>query len=296
MSDRRPPTIAQVIREQFKATGLSLRIYLMIAAGLLLVATFLAITDFINGRGGVEFAPELSMIPAFAGALLPIAVWHRDRPFGSRFLWTLPFDRTRHTLAKMLAGWMWLMIAGATFLVWLLILALITKGNIAGDEVVKLLPSTVIPDPVTLDPSLVRTMTWIPPKALWLVPFTSATATYLLVTAITLGFKHPFRWILGTVALVYLMAAIGHGLAADAFWPRLGRITNTLMEGRYGVDAVLSARTESLHTQVVLSNAERIGVWRALPKISDWLIATLLWTSIGITGLIAALYRNREQR
>lgn len=296
MSDHRSPTMKQVIREQCSATGLSLRIYIIIAAGLLLVATFLAITDFINGRGGVEFSPELSMIPAFAGALLPIAVWHRDRPFGSRFLWTLPVDRTRHALAKAFAGWLWLMIAGGTFVIWLLILALITKGNVSGDEVVKLLPSPVIPAPVTLDPSLIKTMTWIPPKALWLVPFTSATATYLLVTAIILGFKHPFRWILGTVALGYLIAAVGHGLAADAFWPKLGRVMNTLMEGRYGIDAVLSARTESLHTQVVLSNAERIGVWRALPNIADWLIATLLWTSLGVTGLIAALYRNREQR
>jgi len=289
------PRIGQVIREQFRETSLILRVPAMIVGAIGIVVTFLALADFLNGRGGVEFAPQLSMIPAFAGVLLAIGVWHRDRPFAPRFLWTLPVDRTKHTLAKMFAGWLWLMIAGLAFVLWLLILALITKGNISSDEVVRLLPSPEIPT-VAIDPSVLRTVRWVPHPALWLVPFTAATSAYILVTAITLGLRHPFRWIIGVVAGAFLLAAVGQGVAADAFWMRLGPITRAVMEGQYGLDAVLTARSESLHTQVALHSGKVVGVWRELPVLSDWIVATLLWTSLGVAGLCAALFRNRERR
>jgi hypothetical protein len=296
MSEHRTPTTGEVIREQFNAIAVALRIPIFIASALLIVVTFLAFSDYLQGRGGVEFAPELSMIPAFVGALLPIAVWQRDRPFGARFIWTLPIDRTRHALAKMFAGWLWLMIAVTAFVLWILILALITKGTIKGDEMVRLLPTSDIPPPGTLDASMLRTVTWIPQPALWLTPFTAATALYVIVSAGILGLRHPFRWILGAIAGGFLVAAVGQGLESEAFWSRLASVMRTLMEGRYGVDALLTAHTESLHTSVTLSNGQATTVWRGLPVVTDWLIATLLWTSLGTAALCAALYRNRERR
>lgn len=290
------PRFGQVVREQFRATALILRIPAMIVGAIALVATFLALADFFSGRGGVEFAPQLSLIPAFAGILLAVGVWHRDRPFGARFFWTLPVDRTRHALAKMLAGWLWLMIAAFAFLLWLAILALITKGNLTSDEMVRLLPTPTPPASIALDPSMIKTVRWIPHPAMWLVPFTASTGAYILITAITLGLKHPFRWIIGAFAAAFLFTAVGQGLAADAFWLHLTPITRSVMEGRYGLDAVLTARSESLHTQVVLNSGKVITAWRALPVVSDWIIATLLWTSIGAAGLSAALFRNRERR
>src|SRR6476659_6911343 len=98
------PRMRQVIREQLAATALSLRLPAIGVAGLATLVTMLAIADFLRGRGGVEFAPELSMIPAFAGMLLPVAVWQSEKRFGPGLFWTFPVDRTRHALAKVFAG------------------------------------------------------------------------------------------------------------------------------------------------------------------------------------------------
>ena len=55
-----------------------------------------------------------------ASFLFPFAVWRREKRFGPAFLWTLPVDRRRLALAKVFAGWVWLIDALAVFVVWLL--------------------------------------------------------------------------------------------------------------------------------------------------------------------------------
>src|SRR5688572_6463695 len=134
-----PPRFGHVVREQIRATALSLRIPAMIGGVLTAVATVLALADYFSGRGtGVEFAPELSLIPAFAGVIIAVTSWLAQRRQKAGFFWSMPVDRSRHALAKVVAGWIILMIAVTGFVLWLLILALITKGNITGDEMVNL--------------------------------------------------------------------------------------------------------------------------------------------------------------
>ena len=290
------PRLGRVIREQLKSVAMMLRLPAIAAAALAAVALMLAIANFLRGGNGVDFAPELSLIPAFTGALLPFAVWHNEQRFGTAFLWTLPVDRARQALAKVTAGWILLLIAMAAFVLWLFILALITKGRISGDEMIQLLPTSDLPSPHTVDPSMLRTVRWAFPPVLWLVPFFAATATYILASAIALGLRHPFRWIAGAIAAVLMIGAVGQGIGSDEFWVVSSRIVNTLLQGRYRIDAVLSARTESLKTRVMLSNDEIVTAWRGLPVISNWIIATLLWTGLGVAGLYAAVMRHREGR
>ncbi|HJQ10647.1 MAG TPA: hypothetical protein VJ840_06390 [Gemmatimonadaceae bacterium] len=293
---QQPPRLGQVIREQFKATALVLRAPAIAAGGLALFATFLAFADFFRGRASVEFSPELSMIPAIAGGLIPIAVWFGEQRFGPGFFWTLPVDRVQHSLAKVLAGWLWLMIAVIGFVLWLLTLALITKGQIAGDELIHLLPTSTVPPPRTLDPSMLRTINWVPQPVFWLAPFFAGTGLYAISSALMLGLRHPFKWAIGVVAGAFAVAAVSHGVGGDALATKVGHVFEILMFGRYGLDGLLSARTESLHTVITLLNGESATVWRGLPVISEWLAATLLWTGIGFAGLAAALMRHRERR
>ena len=77
------------------------------------------------------------------GALLPIAVWARDERFGPGFLWTLPVDRRRHALTKVLAGWVWLMGGVALFVLWLLAVTVGHRrpGAAAGDAARPHLPA-----------------------------------------------------------------------------------------------------------------------------------------------------------
>lgn len=290
------PKVGAIIRQQFKSTALSLRIPALIAAAITVVVTFLVLADFFNGRGGIEFAPSLSMIPGFAGIILAGVAWYGERRSGAGFLWTLPVDRTRHALAKTFAGWLLLMLGVFGFMAWLLLLALITKGNITGDEVIKLLPTPDIPSSTMLDPSTLRTITWIPQKWLWLTPFTAATGTYVITSAYAIGIRHPFRWILAALAAAFLAGAVMQGIGSQSLWAKSGNLMETINEGRYGIDALLTARSESLHTTVNLTNGTRVAVWRGLPVASDWIIGTLLWTGLGIAGLTAALFRNRELR
>ena len=66
---------------------------------------------------------------------------------------------------------------------------------------------------------------------------------------------------------------------------------------RYGLDALLTARTASLSTHVTpLTTGELVVVWRAVPELADWRTATLLWTGAGLVALWAAASRHRERR
>ena len=74
------------------------------------------------------------------------------------------------------------------------------------------------------------------------------------------------------------------------------RLLESLFEGPYGLDALLTARTTFLNIEVTLSTGDRVAVWRALPDVGQWATATLLWTGTGLVTLWAAASRHREGR
>jgi hypothetical protein len=290
------PRLRDVVREQLGAVALALRAPSLAILALAGVATALVVAEHLTGGGPVDFAPELSMVPGMLGALLPIGVWQGEERFGASFFWTLPVDRRRHALARVGAGWAWLMVVVALVVLWFLVLAFLTGGNILGEQTVRVLPSTVVPLPGTLDPGALRLVRWAPPPLYWVVPFTGATGAYLLASALALGARYPFRWLVGGFLALLLLGATGEaaGITALRFAP--SRIVEALFEGRYGLDALLTARTESLHTVATLSTGRTVGVWRALPRPGDWAVATLLWVSCGALALWGAAYRHRERR
>ena len=288
------PRLADVLREQVRAVALALRTPALVGLAILLLGSALAIAEFVTGGGRVDFAPELSMVPAFVGLLFPIGVWKGERRFGTSFLWLLPVDRQRHALAKVTAGWICLMLAVLFFLVWIFVLALATGGNILGEHTVQLLPSAVIPEARTLDPAALRSIGYTPEPVFWLVPFTAATGTYLLASAVALGSRYPLRWIVGVPLGILLLSALG--AAADIDWLRFlpSRLLRAVLEGRYGLDALFTARAESLKTAVVLSTGKTVSVWRGLPDVGEWALATFLWIGAGLVALLAAASRHRE--
>jgi hypothetical protein len=288
------PRFPDVLREQVRVVALALRLPALVALAVLVLGSALAIAEFITGGGAVDFAPELSMVPAFVGLLFPIGVWKGENRFGTSFLWLLPVDRRQHALAKVAAGWVCLMATVLFFLVWLFVLSLVTGGNILGEHTVQLLPSAVIPEPRTLDPAALRSIRYTPEPVFWLVPFTAATGTYLLTSAVALGIKYPIRWMIGVPLAVLLVSALG--AAAHIDWLRLlaSRLMEAVFDGRYGLDALFTARAESLKTAIVLSTGKTVSVWRALPDVGEWALATVLWTGVGFAALMAAALRQLE--
>jgi hypothetical protein len=287
--------MADVLREQIRTVAVALRGPALAAAAVLVLGTALTIAEFVTGGGPVDFAPELSMVPGFVGLLFPIGVWKGERRFGTSFLWLLPVDRRRHALARVAAGWVCLMAAVLFFLVWYLLLALVTAGNVFGDQMVQMLPSAVVPEARTLDPAALRTVRYAPAPLLWLVPFTAATGTYLLASAVALGSRYPLRWIIGVPLGILLASALGS--AAHIDWLRLlaSRLLELVFESPYGLDALFTARAESLKTAVTLSTGKTVSAWRGLPDVGEWALATLLWISAGLAALLAAASRQRER-
>ncbi len=297
----RLPRPRAVLLEQVRATGLLLRGPALIAAALVALATLFVAAQVV-GRGAViTLNAWPTQLPGVMGALLPGAVWARDERFGPGFLWTLPVDRRRHALTKVLAGWVWLMGGVALFVLWLLALALASGGRALPPETLHVLTSqAATAGGGPLDPAALRTVRWAPGPLIWAVPFTAATAGYLLASALVLATRHPLRWVIGALP-AYLLAS----LASDAASAQLrvgwladapGRLVRLLVEGRYGLDALLTARIESLGTPATLTTGERTMVWWAVPELADWRTATLLWTGVGLLALWAAASRHRERR
>jgi len=290
-----PPRAGAVLREQVRAVGLVLRTPALVAGALLALATVLSVRQLLEGAGPFGFHPELSMVPGMAGLLLPLLVWRGEQRFGPGFLWTLPVDRRQHALAKVLAGWVWLMAAVVLLFLWLLALTLLSGGNPLAEETLRMLPGAIA-GAQGVDPAALQSLRAAPQPLLWLVPFTAASSAYVLASALMLGLRHPLRWLAGAVLAVFLVISVGQAVSAGWLVDGLMGGVQTFFGGRYGFDALLTARTESLHTEVTLTTGETVGVWRALPQLGTWALATLLWLAAGLLALWVAASRHRERR
>jgi hypothetical protein len=279
------PRTRDVLLAQIRVVGLAPRGTALAAMAVVALVTLLITIESLKTGKVTAFHPEHQMLPGIVGLLLPIVVWKGEEPFGASFLWTLPVDRWRHALAKVFAGWVWLIGGVALFVLWSLALTLLSGGNILAEETLRV-----------LNPAAVETVRWTPKPLLWLTPFTSATATYLLASALALAMRQPLRWIVGSV--IGLSLVYGVGEAANAVWlvNLLEPTLESLIEGPYGLDALLTARSTFLNIEATLSTGDRVAAWRALPDVGQWATATLLWTSAGLVSLLAAASRHREGR
>jgi len=293
------PRLRTVLAEQVRATGHALRGPALIAAALLALVTLFAASQVLSRGVDLTLNAWPTQLPGLMGALLPIAVWARDERFGPGFLWTFPVDRRRHAFTKVLAGWVWLMGGVALFVLWLLAVTAATGGRALPPETLNVVASQAAAAG-PLDPAALRTVRWAAGPLIWAVPFTAATAIYLLGSALVLGSRHPLRWVIGAV-LAYVLSSIASETASAqlrAGWldDAPGRLLQLLVDGRYGLDALLTARIESLSNPASLTTGESTIVWWGVPDLADWRTATLLWTGAGLLALWAAASRHRERR
>lgn len=168
------PRLREVLLEHVRVLGLALRMPAAAAAGLIGLVTLLVTSAILRegGNGGpIDFHPERYMLPALLALVFPIAVWRGEDRFGPGFLWTFPVDRRRHALTKVFAGWIWLMIAVAFFVLWLLALTLLSGGSLLPEETIRILSSSVPAPGNFADPGAVQTVRLTPQPLFWLTPF-----------------------------------------------------------------------------------------------------------------------------
>lgn len=227
------PRGRDVVREQVRIVGLGLRREALAAAVVLGIVTLVIGIDFVHGRAATWFDSDGEWLGIVLGSFFfPFAIWRRERRFGPAFLWTLPVDRRRLALAKVFAGWVWLMTALVFFGVWQLALAVLSGVTDA----------QIVP----------------------LVAFAGASTMYLFGSALVLGLRHPLRWLLGTLGVLFL----------------LGMLRDALLRPS-DLDALLGSRG-------FLSTVEHAA--------AQWAITTLLGLAAGLAALWAAISRHRENR
>jgi hypothetical protein len=292
----RPPRRRDVLVAQIRATAFNLRGPAIPVAALAAVASVLVAVEILRTGEAIGFHPEHQMFPGMLGLLFPFAVWRGERRFGDGFLWTLPVDRRAHALVRVFAGWVWLMAAVLAFVLWLLGFTLLSGGTIFSEETLHLLPPAVSLAPAPLDPGTLPTVPWSPQPLFWLVPFTAATGMYLLGSALAVGARHPLWWIAGSVLGLLLVTTVGHAAGAEWLVRAPERLVRGLIEAPLGLDALLTARTESLKIEVPLTSGEVAVVWRGVPNVGQWAAATFLWAAAGLAALWGAASRHREQR
>lgn len=293
------PKWGDVLREQFRVIGLSLRIPLLLAFAAGLFITIVVAMDAARGNWPPDIHAEPLELPGVVGFLFPIAVWLREDRFGPGFFWTLPVEHSRHALARVVAGWLWLMLGVLLFSLAILLFTLLSGGNVFPEETIRVLTQPVSRLDV-VDASLLRDVRWAPSPLIWAVPFTAATVTYMFGSAVLVGLRHWMRWVAGAVLLFAQASAaseIGDG-RPRATWGANApeRAVSFLCESRYGLDALVTVRTATLDRRATLDSGERIHAWSAAPRLADWAIATLLWGGAGLLALLAAVSRHRERR
>lgn len=294
-----PPRLTAVLTAHVRALALALRTPAAIAAGLFALATLLITTDLLPGAdvrafNVIDVHPEQWVLSGLAGVLLAIAVWKDEQRFDAGFLWTLPVDRARHALLRVLAGWVWLMAAVALFVLWLVAVAVLSGESVLQETTLHVLPRGMPPEP--LSAAELQVVRWSPHPLLWLVPFTGATGAYLITSAVALGVRRPLRW-LGVLTLaLFLLALVGSAMGAA--WLELvpSRLLTALVYGHYGLDTLLTTGTDALRTHATLSTGERVPVWRAAPDLGRWAAATAIWMAAGIAALWAAAARHGDSR
>lgn len=276
--------------EQFRAVGLLIRPTVAIAGALALVTMVVIGIEALRVGESIELVPELALFTAPIALLLPFAVWKGEYRFRRSYLAAMPVDRTRHVLTKLAAGWAWLMVMTAVFVLLMLALTLVTGGSIGfytrvleGD-----VPPGATPEQVA---ALARRLS--APAWQWAVFIPGATVMYLFGSAIVLASRRTKRWLAG-VAVGYLTIRFVSDDVMDLnnLAERLNHVVITILEGTYGLETLVAGRGNPTD----LANAVGeyvVSVWPR-PTIGLWLVTTLLWVGIAVATVAAVVSGDRK--
>jgi hypothetical protein len=270
------PSLRTVATEQLRAVGRALRTEALFFVGALVLLGVLVIANAVRMVHVQQLHPGTNLhmgmtygstgaIPIFLMAfLIPFGVWRAEDPSRRAYHWSMPVARGPHTIVKLLSGWLWMMIASAVYLLFIIVLA------------------TVVPL-ITGEPNhLGNTPAWE-----WIVGFTAPTLAYMLTSIAVIGSNHAWRWIgglfVGYWVLIGFLAAFGMHDAAQ--------VLRTVSDGAYGLNAALFGTADHTRGQITvgISRAHMDGL-----SVSNWLIAMPLWIIGSGIAVTIASYRHRE--
>ena len=282
----RLPGFAAAFAEQVRVVGLAVRPQAAGLALVLLAAGILRLLDVQDSGGEASAFPIPPVLMIVLGALSPFAVWKGEQVFGHAHLFTLPVEKRRHALAKVLAGGLWLTLAVAAIQLALIGLALATGGSVGESETRMMAGPGGVQDLVPVR--------WSTPAWQWATPFTTALVCYVIGSAFMLGAKYPLRW--GTAAVA---AFLGVGLLGE--FGIVGGLPQLLFEqanmGPFGINQAIGvgvANEIEGAPPAPGSNASMLVLWYSLPSLETWGRAVLAWAAAACIALWIAASRHRE--
>ena len=275
------PSDGTIATEEFRAVRLALRTEMIFFIAALLLFAALVIGSAIRfvhtheepaSRMGFRY-DTAGAIPMFlVGLLIPFGVWRSEDPSRRAYHWSMPVARGPHTIMKLLAGWGWLMIGTAVYLLFIVGIATAVGG-------------------ITGEPAWDGTT----PAWAWIAAFTTPTIGYLLTSIAVIGSDHPWRWIGGIL--------IGYGVLMGVFksfgMEDLAIALKTISDGRLGIQtALFGTITDAARTMVVGGGGaahQRMTIEMADSlKMSTWILAMPLWIIASAIAVTIASYRHRE--
>ena len=286
----RIPATKAVWGEQLRVVGLAIRREAALAA-LVLVLGSLALIAFsrmpvlqamVDGEvGQLVFdpgEPPWGFFAVLAALLLPFVAWKGERRFGDTPLWSMPVDHRRHTLLKVAAGWVWLLAILGAALGWVTLTVLASGGTLGIDEV-----RVLVLEPAGAaagTPSATESVNWTTPWWEWALPFTSATAAYLLASTLMLATRRPLFWAAG----LWLAGAVVLGIAdiRDIQWIQRA---SDFVAWYIGGDSF---------TRGMQLPTGRQEVWTLLPTFKMWMASSAFWIGLGLAGVLGASGRARN--
>ncbi|HEX6965457.1 MAG TPA: hypothetical protein VF166_06635 [Gemmatimonadaceae bacterium] len=238
------PRWKTVAKEQISAVGVALRtesILFLCALGLIAV---LAIINAVRAIGHVHNQSDFGFGPAgtipitLVGFVLPFSVWRSEDPARRSYHWAMPAARAPHTLTKTAAGWLWLMAAVVTYLVFIVVLGQVV-AHIDGYGG----PQHHVP-------------AWQ-----WVLPFTSATIAYLLGSTTVIASDHPWRWIMGVIVAYAVTLMVFNELG----WDGATRAWDGIVNGYHGLRAAIFGDVRVRHEGASAARwISATAIWGAL--------------------------------
>jgi hypothetical protein len=284
------PSWRHVILAHLRAVGVMLRPPLVVAGVLGITLAVISGLAALRDQEGIPFVPELALLPVLTACLLPVAVWRNEYDVRRSYLASLPVEPVRHILAKLTAGWAWLMALTVTFMLSMLALTMVTGGSIGVDEM-RILASD-LPAGVSNDEAVALARHWKTPGWQWTVFFTTPTIGYLIGSAIVLAGSRTRRWLTGIAVLAaffVVLAEQGFAFGGVALWVVDG--LKEALAGRYGFMSLFAA--VDAYTLRTVAGGE-LFVWTSQLTMAAWALTTVLWGGLAAASLAAVLWSIRK--
>lgn len=160
-------------------------------------------------------------------------------------------------------------------------LTVLASGGILGVNEVRVL----VLDPAGAaagTPGAMESVNWSTPWWEWLLPFTSATAAYLLASTLVLATARPVFWAAG----LWVAGAVVLGVAdvRDIDWiQRTAEFVGWYIGGDSFDSFIMAAQLRTGGREV----------WTLLPTVEMWIASSAFWIGLGLVGVVAASGRAR---